>query len=76
MPVCNIDQTGKTLRVRGGMLVALVGSIMFSLLFLHVLEHTAWWFVAGFVFVSGAFMLFEGLAGWCVLRAMGIRTRI
>ena len=26
--------------------------------------------------VGGAFMLFEGLVGWCAVRAMGIRTPV
>jgi len=34
------------------------------------------WFVGGAALVGGLFLIFEALAGWCVLRAMGIRTPI
>lgn len=76
MPACNIDARGRSARLLGGMVTALIGSILFTLLFMRVLEHTAFWCLAGVLMVSGAFMIYEGWAGWCALRAMGIRTKL
>ena len=33
------------------------------------------WF-GGALLISGAFVLFESLRGWCALRACGIRTKL
>lgn len=76
MPPCNIDPKGRSARLLGGMATALLGSILCTLLLLRVLESTAFWCVAGVLLVSGAFMIYEGWAGWCVLRAMGFRTKL
>ena len=48
---------------------------------LLLLGGAAWmWFVvvpvAILIGVSGAFVLFEALRGWCLLRACGIKTRL
>jgi hypothetical protein len=37
--------------------------------------QTATWLGIVFV-VSGGFVLFEALRGWCVMRACGIKTRL
>ena len=64
---CNIDQRGRTARLSTGAIVAVAG-IFAS--------------VAGFVFfgvflcVVGGFTIFEGVKGWCALRAMGFKTRL
>ena len=36
-----------------------------------------WLWVLGLLMLAGgAFQVFEARAGWCVLRAMGVRTKI
>jgi hypothetical protein len=34
------------------------------------------WIVAGVCVLMGAFAIFEARAGWCVMRAMGFKTRM
>lgn len=39
--------------------------------------HQMWLIVAGVVVTAaGMFMIFEGIKGWCALRAMGVKTPI
>lgn len=63
---CNIDRKGRNVRLLGGALA---------------LGLAAWlWWGKGEAFWSiglltiGALALYEGLRGWCVLRAFGMRT--
>jgi len=32
------------------------------------------WAISGALFAGGAFAVFEAWAGWCVIRAMGLKT--
>lgn len=34
------------------------------------------WWLGLLLLLSGAFVLFEALRGWCVMRACGIKTRL
>ncbi len=62
----NIDTKGRLLR--GTMAVLLFVGAGFGF-------AAAFWL--GLVLaVSGAFVLFEALRGWCALRACGIKTRV
>ena len=71
---CNIDQRGRTLRVAAGMVVDGGGVLLVFLAALGIIEGT-WPYIVGVAaMIGGSFMLFEGLRGWCVLRALGIRT--
>ena len=60
----NISNTGRLVRALGA-LVLLIGA-GFGFL-------ASVWLGAGLA-VSGVFVLFEALRGWCVLRACGIKT--
>jgi hypothetical protein len=62
----NINSTGRLVRALGA-LVLLIGA-GFGFL-------ASVWLGAGLA-VSGVFVLFEALRGWCVLRACGIKTRL
>ena len=69
---CNIDRRGRKARWVTGIIVDLCGAGLFLAgLFTH--SRKMLW--AGVVLcVSGSFMVFEGLRGWCALRAIGIKT--
>lgn len=71
---CNIDQRGRTARIVTGIIVDLCGV---GLIVAGALTGNMLMIVAGILAsVSGSFMIFEGVRGWCVLRAMGIKTKI
>ena len=62
----NIDSRGRWLRAIVGSLLA-VGGLLAGV-------HVLW---LGMVLIlSGGFVLFEAVRGWCVMRACGIRTRL
>jgi hypothetical protein len=61
----NINGAGRAVRILSGFAM-LVGAF-----FLHQQSIAIWPWILG---ASGVFVLFEGLRGWCVLRACKIRT--
>ncbi len=72
---CNIDARGKAVRLVAGAAVEGIGLVLAVLWFLGFLPD--WALGVGIAAIaSGWFMIFEGLAGWCVLRAMGFKTSI
>jgi hypothetical protein len=76
MPLqCNIDSRGRVARLVYG-LVLLAGGV--AMLFGWALRtgSAIAWIVTALLLVGGAFAVFEARAGWCVVRAMGFKTRI
>ena len=76
MPLsCNIDARGRRYRLLMGIALLLIGLIM---LLLWPVRTGGWvaWVVTSCVIVSGAVGVFEARHSWCVLRAMGFKTRI
>lgn len=69
---CNIDQRGRRARLISGAVVVLCGG---ALIVAGLIVASKPLLAVGvFLDVAGAFMIFEGARGWCVLRAMGIKT--
>jgi hypothetical protein len=62
----NITNAGRALRGAMGVLLLLGG--------LYALMHLVWLGVV--ILLCAAFVLFEAIRGWCVVRACGIKTRI
>ena len=62
----NISNTGRLARALGALLLLIGAGFGFL---------ASVWLGAGLA-VSGVFVLFEALRGWCVLRACGIKTRL
>ena len=71
---CNIDSRGKAVRFRYGLFM-LAAAVILSLAWALPTGSTVAWVVVALVAAGGAFSLFEARAGWCAVRAMGIRTR-
>ena len=74
MPLsCNIDARGKLVRLWYGIALVLIGLI---LLFAWALRSGSVmaWVATVLCVVGGAFAIFESRKGWCVLRAMGVKT--
>ena len=72
---CNIDQSVRLLRTTLGIVTAGAGVL---LLVAHRLGWLPSWSLAAGIaaLLGGAFMIFEGVNGWCVVRAMGFKTPI
>ena len=71
---CNIQSKGKAVRLISGLIHCGAGLILLVLLAIGWVHHLGVWIAAGALILAGAFQVFEGWAGWCVLRAMGIKT--
>ena len=72
---CNIDARGKAARLRIGIAGLVIGVVLLLAWALPAGEPLPW-VITGGVLVGAAFSIFEARAGWCVVRAMGFRTRI
>jgi hypothetical protein len=74
MPLqCNIDARGKVARLVWGLLLLVVGVV---LLFIWALRAGSIlsWVITVVCLAGGLFAILEARAGWCVVRAMGIKT--
>ncbi len=74
---CNIDSKGRAMRLVAGLLAILGGAVAYVILMLDVIpvpESIGTLGVLAMV-AGGAFAIFEAKAGWCVVRALGFRTR-
>ncbi|MEC7167454.1 MAG: hypothetical protein VXY42_03875 [Candidatus Thermoplasmatota archaeon] len=71
---CNINKKGRLARLYTGIFAIAVGIALALLTYLSVIPATLGWIaVAGSVF-GGAFAIFEARKGWCIVRAVGIKT--
>ena len=71
---CNIDRKGRLARLYTGIIAIAFGIAIALLTYLNVLPASLGWLaVAGSVF-GGAFAIFEARKGWCIARAIGIKT--
>ena len=71
---CNIDAKGKKIRLING--IVTVGIALILMGFWAIPAGTILpWIVTAIVLLIGAFMIFEARAGWCVVRAMGFKTK-
>ena len=77
---CNIDARGKAVRMKLGIRTIFVSIILASLTYFDpyfwTLQTRLGWLLAGGSFVGGAFTMWEARMGWCVVRAMGFKTKI
>lgn len=76
MPLtCNIDSRGKAIRLIMGA-VFLLDGLTLMLLWAWRTHSLTGWVTSIVMSIAGAFMIFEGRKGWCVLRALGMKTPI
>jgi len=73
---CNIDSKGKAVRLISGLAVVSVGLTILGLEVYGVMTGRWAWGLAVVLMGVGAFQIWEGWCGWCVLRAMGFKTRV
>ncbi|MGD0541387.1 MAG: hypothetical protein ABSB33_07710 [Tepidisphaeraceae bacterium] len=72
---CNINARGKRARLISGIL-QLAAAVGVAGLWGWTTGSRLAWILASLLAVGGAFAVFEARAGWCALRAMGIKTRL
>jgi hypothetical protein len=73
---CNISRAGRRLRLWSGVALILV-SVGFAGWTAVNRPGELWpWVAVIAALAMGAFQVFEGVCGWCVVRAMGFRTPI
>jgi len=72
---CNIDRRGRAVRGVGGWVMLLLGAGLMVIWAVPAGGACAW---TGSVLLlaAGAFCVFESRTGWCVVRAMGFKTRV
>ena len=73
---CNIDSKGKIIRLISGLIHVCLGLALLVLALFAFTDQIWMWILGVVISGAGAFQVFEGWAGWCVIRAMGFRTRI
>lgn len=86
---CNIDRRGRTIRTIAGAVALLAGLALLVAPALiggepdaagtpkDLADRNAALLIGGLAACcGGAFMLFEGLVGWCAVRAMGFKTPV
>jgi len=71
---CNIDEKGAQFRRVWGTLNLMGGVVLGGLAF----WSGVWWLwiIAGIAAAAGAFAIFEAQKKWCIIRSMGLKTRI
>jgi len=72
---CNIDATGKAVRLRIGLGLLAVAALV-ALAWALPFGSRLGWLLAGALALGGGFSIFEARAGWCLARALGFRTRV
>ena len=73
---CNISRAGRRLRLWSGVALIL-GALGFAVWTgMNRPGEFGLWAAAVGVLALGAFQVYEGVCGWCVVRAMGFRTPI
>lgn len=73
---CNIDSRGKAVRLGLGISTCAIGATAAIAYQLEIVPPK-WVLYAGVgLLATGAFCIIEGWAGWCVVRAMGFKTRV
>ena len=78
MPLtCNIDKRGRIARLIWGVTLLILAAVILALLLMTDHLVSRWWFVciAG-LSLFGLFAIFEAKRGWCIMRAMGFKTRM
>jgi uncharacterized membrane protein YjjB (DUF3815 family) len=73
---CNIDARGRRTRIISGLACCGAALILAAIAYFRI-EIFSWvGAIAVGLLAGGLFQIFEGMKGWCVLRAVGIKTRI
>jgi fatty acid desaturase len=70
---CNIDAKGKAVRLIYGVILLIVAALLIVFWAIPT-GGILRWSISAICAAMGAFSIFEARAGWCVIRAMGMKT--
>ena len=73
---CNIDARGKAVRMKLGIRLVIISLIHVTLTYYEIIPPTLGWLSTAASFGGGTFTIWESRRGWCVVRAMGFKTKI
>jgi hypothetical protein len=73
---CNIDGKGKAVRLICGVVTLVAAAVLAVLAAAGWMPMALGYGLAVAAGLGGAFQVYEGWAGWCVVRAMGFKTPI
>ena len=73
---CNIDARGKAARMKLGIRLVILSLILAALTYFEFLPTPLGLLAIAASFGGGAFTIWESRKGWCVIRAMGFKTKI
>ena len=73
---CNIDARGKAARMKLGIRLVIISLILAALTYFEIIPSTLGWLSTAASFGGGTFTIWESRMGWCVIRAMGFKTKI
>ena len=71
---CNIDAKGKLFRLTIGIFSVFSGIVIISLFNLNIFISEEILIMGLFSIIGGLFAIWEAREGWCIVRAIGIRT--
>ena len=71
---CNIGAKGKLARLVTGIMAIGFALVLALLIVVGALSSTLWWYGVAAIAFGGAFAIWEARAGWCIVRAIGIKT--
>jgi len=71
---CNINSRGKIIRLAGGFVLVLSAGALTVLTALGSIDGVWPWVAVVSFLAIGAFAVYEGWAGWCAIRAIGVNT--
>jgi hypothetical protein len=70
---CNIDRSGRWARgISGALFLAIAAFVLWG--GLSIGGPWVRWTVGVVAAILGVFQIFEAVAGWCVIRALGFKT--
>jgi hypothetical protein len=73
--VCNIDRHGRSVRYRIGFVFLALGVAVY-VVGTRLTDGSVPAMIGGALAVAGLFSLFEANRGWCMVRALGFKTKV
>ena len=73
---CNIDARGRAARLQLGITGVVAGLVLAPTFYVTGVDLGLVWLIPLGAIGGGGFAIFESWAGWCAVRAIGLKTSI